>query len=278
VDRLTLIQYLFDESAERYPRVIEPIFAPLAADLVAYAAPLRRDRALDVGTGTGLAARLIAPYVRSVCGVDISPRSLDVARERPTSANVYYLRADLNHLPLGAGCFSLAVSSFGLNATDPDQSLRALGRVIAPGGRLVLQEWGPTAPYDRDIEELLNEHTADDPGPRMAALREWLDAHPARWRDQLQDVDDYAERLTDLGFEIEDATESAPVSIRLATTEQYLIFKLAWTYRFEEVRAMDDSSRAAFYTVARARLADAAQPDGSLIWQPALFRVTARKK
>ncbi len=277
MDHLALIQYLFDELADRYTRVIEPVLAPLAADFVAYAAPQRRDRALDVGTGTGLAARMIAPYVRSVCGVDISPRSLTYALEHPTPTNVHFLRADMNRLPFGTGCFSLVVSSFGLNATDPDHSLRALRRVIAPGGRLVLQEWGPTAPYDRDIEELLNEHTADDPGPRVAALREWMDAHPARWRDQLQDVDDYTERLTDLGFEVEDATESAPVTIRLATTEQYLTFKLAWTYRFEEVRAMDDTSRAAFYAGARARLADAAQPDGSLIWQPALFRVTARK-
>ncbi len=53
--RLALIQRLFDGSAERYERDITPLYAPLAADLVAYAAPRRRDRVLDIGTGTGIA-------------------------------------------------------------------------------------------------------------------------------------------------------------------------------------------------------------------------------
>jgi len=41
---------------------------------------------------------------------------------------------------------------------------------------------------------------------------------------------------------------------------------------------MDEAHRAAFYAEARARLAQIAQPDGSMLWQPVLFRVTARKK
>jgi ubiquinone/menaquinone biosynthesis C-methylase UbiE len=277
VDCLSLIRHLFDESAERYERDITPLLAPLTADFVAYAAPCRRDRALDVGTGTGLVARLLAPYVRVVAGVDVSPRALSAAHHLPTAAHIHYVRADLNRLPFAAGCFSLVVASFGLNATDPDQSLRALRRVIAPGGRLALQEWGPISGVDRQIDELLNEHAAADPGPRVAALRDRLDAHPARWRDQLQDTEDYVERLSDQGFTVEDAAESAPVAIRLAHSEQYLVFKLAWTYRFEEVRAMDSLSRAAFLAGARAALADAAQPDGSYVWQPVVFRVTARR-
>jgi ubiquinone/menaquinone biosynthesis C-methylase UbiE len=276
MDRLGLVQHLFDESAERYTRDIAPLFAPLVADFVAYAAPLRRDRVLDVGTGTGLVAQMIAPYVRLVIGVDISPRSLAVARLIPNATHVHFVRADLNRLPSAAGTFSLVTSSFGLNATEPERSLRALRRVIAPGGRLVLQEWGPSAAYDRRIDELFDQHSADDPGPRVAALRESLDANPARWRDQLQDADDYAEWLTDLGFTVEDVRECSPVSIRMANTEVYLTSRLAWTYRFEEVRAMDDLNRAAFLAGARACLADVAQPDGSFIWQPVLFRVTAR--
>lgn len=277
MDRLTLIQQLFDEAAERYTREIAPVLAPLAADLVAYAAPLRQDRALDVGTGTGLAARMLAPYVRSVVGVDIAARMLAAAQELPTVDNVHYVRADLNRLPFAAGSFSLVVSSFGLNATDPEHSLRALRRVIAPGGRLVMQEWGPIGPLDHPIEELLYQHAADDPGPRLAALRAALDDHPSRWREQLQDADDYAEWLTDLGLTVEDARECIPVTIRFKRAEQYLTFKLAWTQRFEEISAMSPEARAAFDAGARAYLAHAAQPDGSFLWSSAVFRVTARR-
>jgi ubiquinone/menaquinone biosynthesis C-methylase UbiE len=275
MDRRTLIQYLFDESAGRYERDITPVFAPLTADFVAYAAPRRADRALDVGTGTGLLARHLAPYVQNVVGVDIAPRVLAAARDLPTVANVHYVRADLNRLPFPAGGFTLVAASFGLNVTDPDRSLRALRRVMAPGGRFVLQEWGPVGALDRWIDELLDEYAADDPGPAVLALREALEDDPARWRSQLQDVDDYAERLGELGFAVEDAREYAPVMIRFTHKDDYLRYKLAWTYRYEEVRAMDEDRRAAFMAAARASLADMAQPDGSIVWEPVVFRVTA---
>jgi ubiquinone/menaquinone biosynthesis C-methylase UbiE len=278
MDRLTLIRHLYDESATRYERDITPVFAPLVADLVAYAAPRRADRALDVGTGTGLLARFLAPHVRRVVGVDIAPRALAAARDVPTATNVDYVCADLHRLPFPAGGFTLVAASFGLNATDPDLSLRELRRVIAPGGRLVLQEWGPSSTLDQQLGELLNEYAADDPGPRVVALREALDEHPARWRDQLQDAEDYMERLVELGFVVEDAREFAPVAIRLAHGDDYLRYKLAWTYRFEEVHAMEADRRAAFLGAARACIVEAAQPDGSVVWEPVLFRVTAVKK
>jgi ubiquinone/menaquinone biosynthesis C-methylase UbiE len=277
VNRLDLIRTLFDQSAERYERDIVPVLAPLTADFVAYAAPQRSDRALDIGTGTGLVARTLAPYVRHVIGVDISPASLRAARNVPTAANVHYARADLHRLPFPAGRFSLVIASFGLNATDPVHSLRAIRRAIAPGGRLVIQEWGPADALNLAIRDLLSDYALDEPGERLSALRQATEDHPATWQDQFQDADDYRERLADLGLDAEHAEECAPVAIRLPSVETYLRFFLAWTSRFEEVRAMDEATRAAFYAAARARTAEDAQPDGSLIWEPVVFRVTARK-
>lgn len=278
MNRLDLIRTLFDQSAERYERDIVPVFAPLTADFVACAAPQPTDTALDIGTGTGLAARMLAPYVCRVVGVDISAASLRAARGVSTAANVHYARADIHRLPFPAGGFSLVVASFGLNATDPAYSLRAIRRVIAPGGRLVIQEWGPADPLNLALRDLLADYAPKQPGERLAALREQLDAHPAPWSDQLQDVDDYREWLADLGLDVEDAAEHAPVAIRLPTAATYLAFFLAWTFRFEEVRAMDEATRAAFYAAAHARAAEDAQPDGSLVWQPVVFRVSARRK
>jgi ubiquinone/menaquinone biosynthesis C-methylase UbiE len=274
--RLALIQRLFDGSAERYERDITPLYAPLAADLVAYAAPRRRDRVLDLGTGTGIAARLIAPYVRQVVGIDISAASLRVARGIPTATTVGYVRGDLHDMPFPPGAFSLVIASFGLNATDPGSSLRALRRIVAPGGRLVLQEWGPAAPLDLALADVLNAHIVDDPGEDLLALRAWLDAHWQHWDAQFQDADDYRERLEEAGFAVEHAEECAPLAIRVDRAETFLTFKLAWTQRYEELRAMDETRRAAYYAAARTTLADFTAPDGSFTWQPVLFRVTAR--
>jgi SAM-dependent methyltransferase len=186
--------------------------------------------------------------------------------------------ADMHRMPFPAGSFSLVISSFGLNGTDPDHSLRALRDRIAPGGRLVLQEWGPVTPTDKGLHSILEKYILEEPGERMAALREWVENNPAHWRDQLQDADDYAEWLTDLGFTVEDATQHAPLTIRIPSAEMYLTFHLAWTYRFEEVRAMDHVTREAYMAEARSWLAKTAAPDGSIWWSPVLFRVSARKK
>ncbi len=254
------IRALFDASASRYERAIVPLLLPLTADLIAYAAPRPTDHALDVGTGTGLVARLLAPYVRRVTGIDFSLRSLAVARSIPTPAHVSYAAADITRLPFPPRAFTLILSSFGLNATNPADSLRALRRVCAPGGTLIIQEWGPSGPVDLALDDLLAHYAPDRPDP--------LDDEP-RWTAQLQDTDDYADWLAAYGFAVEDAREDAPVRVRLPSIEPYLTYKLAWTHRHDQLRAMDDSARAAFFAAAR----QLSLPT----WLPVLFRVTARR-
>lgn len=275
MNRLKRVQYLFDHSADRYEADIAPVLAPLVADFAAYAAPRPTDRALDIGTGTGILARALAPYVRHVTGVDISRASLRVARATPAPLNVQYARADIHRLPFRSGSFDLVAASLGLNATFPHHSLRAVREVIAAGGRLVIQEWGPVTDVDRALGETLEAHTAPESATRTPAYP--ADDDDARdWGDYLQDPDDYREWLGDLGLTVTDARESQPVAVRLAEADDYLRYKLAWTYRWEAVRAMDVPTRTAFYAAARARLAEFTAPDGSLIWQPWLIRVTAQ--
>ena len=271
-----LIEDLFDRAATRYARTIAPILGPLTADFVAYAAPGCEDRVLDLGTGTGLVTRLLAPHVRAVTGLDLAYGMLRAAHIFPAPAPVWYVRGDVHNLPFQSGVFSLAITSLGLNATDPNRLLRAIRRVLATGGRFVLQEWGPADPTNTIVRETLGEYALDQPGGRAALLRERFEAAPPAWGDYLQDVDDYRDWLSDAGFEVEHASESAPVTLRLPVAT-CLTFWLAWPGRFEEVEAMDGLTRSAFLAATTARLAALAGPDGSLVWQPVVFRVTARR-
>lgn len=268
-----LIHRLFDRAAPRYRITIAPVLDPLTADFVAYVGPRRDDNALDIGTGTGQAARQLAPWVRQVTGLDMSGRSLRVAGYFPTDARIHYVQADLHRAPFPRAIFSLVVASFGLNMTDPDHSLPALRRLVAPGGRLVIQEWGAAHPFDRALEEILARHAVDT--PELDDLRAALDDFAPRWSGQMQDADDYRERLGELGFRVEEAVECAPVAVRLSFLGAYLPCFLAWPPRQDEFEAMPPESRAAFYADCRALMAQVAAPDGAVIWQPSLFRVRA---
>lgn len=273
--RLALMQRLFDASAERYEIDIAPVLMPLVTDFVTYLRPRPDDRALDLGTGTGLLARALAPQVRQVIGIDISAESLRVARAVPTARGVYYVRGDIQQLPVAPGGVTLIVTSLGLNGTIPDLSLRALRRALRPRGRLVVQEWGAAPPIDHAFEEVFEEYRVPDPGP---PLRWQIQQVPPFWPDQLQDPADYAEWLTLLGFRVREAVEVKPVAVRLPDLDTYLRYKLAWTHRWDEVRAMEGPTRAAFFEALRARLATFTAPDGSLVWEPGVIRVRAEAR
>jgi ubiquinone/menaquinone biosynthesis C-methylase UbiE len=131
--------------AEAYERFAVPaLFAPAAERLLAVARPLPGKRVLDVGTGTGIVARLAAERVGptgSVSGLDLSAEMLNVARNAATQEG---LRIDWHQnkaedLPFPDGSFHLVLSQFALMFfSDRATALAEMWRVLAPGGRLTL--------------------------------------------------------------------------------------------------------------------------------------------
>jgi SAM-dependent methyltransferase len=94
-------------------------------------------RALDLGTGTGLAARLVARRFpdADVVGVDLSPGMVDEARRRlplDLAERVRFQVADASALPFEDGAFDLVTL---LNMIP---FFEELARVTAPGGTILL--------------------------------------------------------------------------------------------------------------------------------------------
>ncbi|MDO5504739.1 MAG: metalloregulator ArsR/SmtB family transcription factor [Pseudoxanthomonas suwonensis] len=95
---------------------------------------------LDIASGDGVLAELLAPHAgRYVC-VDASPRVVAAAAERLRGhANVEVLEGDMHALPFEDAAFDLVVLMHALTYADkPAQAVAEAARVLRPGGRLLL--------------------------------------------------------------------------------------------------------------------------------------------
>ncbi|HEV2362296.1 MAG TPA: class I SAM-dependent methyltransferase [Acidimicrobiales bacterium] len=116
--------------------------------------PASSGRAVDLGCGLGTEANHLQSLGWEVAGVDLSPVALDMARR--THPHVSYLLADLRMLPFRSGEFDLAVDRGCFHYLPPgDRSAYAasVGRVLRPGGRLLLRASLRSAGIPNDIDE-----------------------------------------------------------------------------------------------------------------------------
>jgi demethylmenaquinone methyltransferase / 2-methoxy-6-polyprenyl-1,4-benzoquinol methylase len=103
------------------------------------------ERVLDVGAGTGVSTEELGRSGAYAVGADLSVGMLRAGRR--TRKSVPLVAGDALRLPFPDGVFDAVTISFALrNVTDTGAALRELGRVVRPGGRLVVCEFShPTA-------------------------------------------------------------------------------------------------------------------------------------
>ena len=110
---------------------------------------------LDVGTGTGYLAEMVAPLSGEVIGVDCSPAMLRSASEKMSAAghrHVSLREGFAERLPLANSSVDVAMCHMLLHHTvSPRTALDELVRVVRPGGYLLIIDadahrhlWTPT--------------------------------------------------------------------------------------------------------------------------------------
>jgi SAM-dependent methyltransferase len=138
-----------------------PGFQDLRDRIVAIAAPVGGERALDVGSGTGLLALALAPTCDGVWALDVAPAMVEHLRwvlAGEGVANVYPLVGSAAALPQGDASVDLVVSNYCFHHLSEAEKRRALveaHRVLRPGGRLVFGDmmfgWSPAVGRNREV-------------------------------------------------------------------------------------------------------------------------------
>jgi SAM-dependent methyltransferase len=116
-----------------WAQLAEPSNEPLFAEVLNRLEVGPGTRLLDIGCGSGYAARMAADLGATVTGLDVTPELLTIARERVPEAE--FILGGMDRLPFENGTFDAAVgfNSFQF-ADDPAVAMREAARVIKRGG------------------------------------------------------------------------------------------------------------------------------------------------
>jgi demethylmenaquinone methyltransferase/2-methoxy-6-polyprenyl-1,4-benzoquinol methylase len=126
--------------------------------LVGAIAPEPGMRILDVATGTGMVAFALAERGAEVVGLDQSEAMLSGAQARlqqtpALSGRLSFMLGEAEALPFADGEFDALSFTYLLRyVDDPEATLRELARVVKPGGRIAMVEFGvPSRPALRGL-------------------------------------------------------------------------------------------------------------------------------
>jgi demethylmenaquinone methyltransferase/2-methoxy-6-polyprenyl-1,4-benzoquinol methylase len=109
--------------------------------------PQPGQRILDVATGTGMVAFGLARRGATVIGLDQSEHMLSTARQRAGAGeNPTFIQGEAERLPFTDGEFDALTFTYLLRYVDDRAAtLRELARVVKPGGRIGMVEFGVPA-------------------------------------------------------------------------------------------------------------------------------------
>jgi ArsR family transcriptional regulator len=128
---------------------------------------------LDVASGDGVLAELVADRSHTVTCADISATVLGAARKRLLgTVNVRFCLADMHRLPFAAASFDHVFAMHALPyAPEPQRAIAEAARVLRPGGRLII---ATLAEHRHDAARQLYDHVNLGVAPTM--LAQWIAA------------------------------------------------------------------------------------------------------
>jgi ubiquinone/menaquinone biosynthesis C-methylase UbiE len=141
-DAIRMASYLEERSSTPDTQQVNQKFCQVIA-------PHPGERLLEVGSGSGVICRLLAPSLQpggSMLGVDISPVMTAESRRYALAAGIdrglIFETASADALPYPDSSFDGALAArLLLHAGNPDAVIGEMARVVKPGGRIVVMDW-----------------------------------------------------------------------------------------------------------------------------------------
>lgn len=143
---------MFSKSAE-YERFMGRWSRLLAPEHITFAGVKNGDRVLDVGTGTGALASVLASATKSgeIVGIDPSAGFIAYAKKTANSKRLHFEVGDAQALKYKDASFDKAMAQLVMNFIPDHQKAAAeMRRVTRPGGVISACVWD----YDADMEML----------------------------------------------------------------------------------------------------------------------------
>jgi ubiquinone/menaquinone biosynthesis C-methylase UbiE len=258
----------YSRMAETYDEVVTPRFEPLAKALLELLDPKPGEMILDVSTGTGLLACLIAPCIRpqAVVAIDLADQAIRVASYRAGNAGIRNIRfemMDARNIVYRSGLFDGIASHLGIPNLGYDRTFHEAHRLLKPGGRFVFNEWDEApSPAEAMFREALSAHATPAPSKDLAGVREAV--HLVRTDPEslaLRNPASVVAKLRERGFAWVDET-TKEFLVRFANPADVVRFFGAWGWNERELREMPPDRRAAFERDLAQRFEALAGPDG----------------
>lgn len=161
-------------------------FADALMHCVQRLAPRQGEQLLDVATGTGWTARLLASRGARVTGIDFSADQIASARAlaQKYGMEIAFDVGDAHHLPYADGQFDAVISTFGvIFASQPVIAAQELARVCRRGGRLALAVWSENCSLGVLTREVAARYSPVSPNPPPSPYK-W--GSEARLRELLE--------------------------------------------------------------------------------------------
>ncbi|WP_241429499.1 ubiquinone/menaquinone biosynthesis methyltransferase [Tropheryma whipplei] len=154
------------------------------------------EEVLDVGAGTGASTRTVVRTGAAVTGIDISPRMLQIARNRCKRFQNITWRLTNGDLPFPDKSFDAILMVFCLrNVSNIQGFLCDAARVLKPGGRLVVCEFSHPRRFVAPFYRLYLRYVL----PRLAKL---ISSDPAAYEYLTESIEDWYE-VDELAFMLE---------------------------------------------------------------------------